>query len=605
MERTTKYSRLTTLAASVFAIAVLFLAKGILIPFALAMLVTFLLAPLVLRLQRWHFNRIVAVVSAMLLVLVVSSATGWLVVGQVREVTQNLSEYKQNIHERLATLRGMIVQPVQAATAMVTDLGSDLTLPVASSASVAPVQTVRIAEPLRGSFEVVREALGPAANILLTAALVFLFAFVMLLRRDDLGDRFIRMVGRGNILVTTRGLEEAAKKVSGYLWRLLLLNGLHGLAVAIGLAWIGIPNALLWGLVSAMLRFIPYVGPWIAASLPILTALAVSPGWSEPLLTLGLFATLELISNNLLEPWIYGKGTGISPLAILVSALFWTWLWGPVGLVLSTPLTVCLVVMGKHVPQLQFLNLIFGDAPGLSPPSRLYQRLIASDQDPAWLVLRTELERQSLHEVYDSVVLPALSMAEHDRQRGALDQEIEGRIEETMKLLIEEAGEFHAGSGHGNAFQPTPADALALHVLCIPARGAVDALAAAMLRQVLERDGMTVEVIASVELSGVNLGLLETRHVDVVCISAVPPSRFIHVRQLCKRIAARFPNLPIVAGMWTLELDSQEQGDRLPIPAGVQVVTSFAAARSKVCELAASRRAARMPAPQLASAAAS
>ncbi len=603
MERTTKYSRLTTLAASVFAIAVLFLAKGILIPFALAMLVTFLLAPLVLRLQRWHFNRIVAVVSAMLLVLVVSSATGWLVVGQVREVTQNLSEYKQNIHERLATLRGMIVQPVQAATAMVTDLGSDLTLPAASSASVAPVQTVRIAEPLRGSFEVVREALGPAASILLTAAMVFLFAFVMLLHRDDLGDRFIRMVGRGNILVTTRGLEEAAKKVSGYLWRLLLLNGLHGLAVAIGLAWIGIPNALLWGLVAAMLRFIPYVGPWIAASLPILTALAVSPGWSEPLLTLGLFATLELISNNLLEPWIYGKGTGISPLAILVSALFWTWLWGPVGLVLSTPLTVCLVVMGKHVPQLQFLNLIFGDAPGLSPPSRLYQRLIASDQDPAWLVLRTELERQSLHEVYDSVVLPALSMAEHDRQRGALDQEIEGRIEETMKLLIEEAGEFHAGSPRGNDFQPK-ADAVPLHVLCIPARGAVDALAAAMLRQVLERDGMTVEVVASVELSGVNLGLLETRHVDVVCISAVPPSRFIHVRQLCKRIKARFPNLTIIAGMWTLELESQEQGDRLPIPADVQVVTSFASARARVRELADSRHAERAPVERLASAAA-
>ncbi len=602
MERTTKYSRLTTLAASVFAIAILFLAKAVLIPFALAMLVTFLLAPFVLRLQRWHIHRIVAVFSAMLLVLVFSSAVGWLVVGQVREVTQNLSVYRQNIHERLASLRGVVVEPVEAATAIVTGLGSEFAN--TAGGQTAPIPTVRLAEPTRGVIEMVSDALGPALDLLVTAAMVFLFAFVMLLRRDDLGDRFIRMVGRGNILVTTRGLEEAAKKVSSYLWRLLLLNGLHGLAVAIGLFWIGVPNAVLWGLLSATLRFIPYVGPWIAASFPILTALAVSPGWSEPLFTLGLFATLELISNNLLEPWIYGKGTGISPLAILVSALFWTWLWGPVGLVLSTPLTVCLVVMGKHVPKLQFLDLIFGDAPGLSPPSRLYQRLIASDQDPAWLVLRAELETKSLHEVYDSVVLPALSMAEHDRQLGALDEEIEGRIAETMNLLIEEAGEFSVASSGPLEATSAPLAAIPLHVLCIPARGAVDTLAAAMLRQVLERDGMKVEVISSVELSGVNLDLLESRHVDVVCISAVPPSRFIHVRQLCKRIAARFPNLPIVAGIWTLDLEGQEQGERLPIPAGVQVVTSFAAARSKVHELGDSRRAACVPAPQLASAAA-
>lgn len=590
MERTGIHPRLITFAASAIVIAALYLAKGVLIPFALAMLVSFLLAPLVLRLQRWHFSRVMAVVTAVLLVFVASSATSWLVVGQARDVTTKLSEYKQNIRIKMATLRGVVAKPFQEATRIVEDLGTDLAPAALPEAAAAPIQTVRIAEPARGPFEMLRDALSPSLDILLTAAMALLFAFVMLLRRDDLGDRFIRIVGHGQILVTTRALEEAAKKVSSYLWRLLLLNGLHGLAVGIGLTCIGVPNALLWGLLAAILRFIPYVGPWIAATFPVLTALAVFPGWSQPLLTIGLFVTLELISNNLLEPWIYGTGTGISPLAILVSALFWTWLWGPVGLVLSTPLTVCLVVMGKYVPQLQFLQLLFGDAPGLSPPARLYQRLIAGDQDQAWLVLRTELEQKPLHEVYDSVVLPALSMAEHDRQLGSVGEADEARIEETMRLLLEEAGEASADSiaAAGSTAAPELPDSL--RVLCLPARGKADALAAVMLRQVLEREGVQVEVSSTAELSGETLDRLESRRVDIVCISAVLPSRFMHVRYLCKRIAGRFPRLPIVAGMWTLDLENQEFADRLPILAGVHVVVSMGEARTRVRQLAESVR---------------
>jgi predicted PurR-regulated permease PerM len=590
MERTGMYPRLITLAASVIVIAGLYLAKGVLIPFALAMLVSFLLAPLVLRLQRWHFSRVMAVLTAVLLVFVVSGATSWLVVSQVRDVTTRLSEYKHNIQDKMATLRVVVGKPVQAFTKIVKDLGADLAPAVKPEAAATPTQTVRIAEPDRGPFEVLRDTLGPTFDILMTAAIALVFAFVMLLRRDDLGDRFIRIVGHGQILVTTRALEEAAKKVSSYLWRLLLLNGLHGLAIVIGLTFIGVPNALLWGLLAAILRFIPYVGPWIAASFPVLTALAASTGWSQPLLTVGLLVLLELISNNLLEPWIYGTGTGISPLAILVSALFWTWLWGPVGLVLSTPLTVCLVVMGKYVPQLHFLHLLFGDAPGLSPPARLYQRLIAGDQDQAWVVLRTEIEQKALHELYDSVVLPALSMAEHDRQQGALDKAAEARIEETMKLLLEEAGELRAGSDAGSDSSVAPALADSLRVLCLPAHGTADALAATMLRQVLERDGVQVEVSSIAELAGETLDLLESRRVDIVCISAVPPSRFMHVRYICKRIAGRFPRLPIVAGMWTLDLETQELADRLPILAGVHVVTSLGEARTQVRQLAESVR---------------
>jgi len=576
--------RLITLAAILIVIAALYLAKGVLIPFVLAMLVSFLLTPLVLRLQRWHFRRVPAVVTAVLLVFVAVSATSWLVVGQVREVASSLSEYKQNIRGKLATLRGMLAKPVQSAMETVEDLGAELAPAAEPEAGAKAIQTVRIAEPVRGPFEVLRDASGPAIDILMTAAMVLLFAFVILLRRDDLGDRLIRIMGSGQILVTTRALEEAARKVSRYLWRFLLLNGLHGLAVGIGLMCIGVPNAILWGLMSAILRFIPYVGPWIAATFPVLTALAVFPGWSQPLLTIGLFALLELTSNNLLEPWLYGQGTGISPLAILGSALFWTWLWGPIGLVLSTPLTVCLLVMGKYVPQLHFLHLLFGDAPGLSPPGRLYQRLIAGDQDQAWLVLRAEMAHKALHEVYDSVVLPALSMAEHDRLRGALDEKAEARIEETMKLLIEEAGELSTGSGAGSDSTSAPALAEALRVYCIPAHGSADALAAAMLRQVLERDGAEVEVSSIAKLSAETLDMLQSRNVDIVCISAVPPSRFMHVRYLCKRIVGRFPGLPIVAGMWTLEF-AVEEADPLPDLPGAHVVASLGEARIHVRQL--------------------
>jgi len=597
MRRTTAlHPRLITLGASLLVIAALYLAKGVLIPFALAMLVSFLLAPLVLRLQRWHFSRLAAVVTAVLLVFVATCATSWIVFGELRDLTTSRTEYKRNIHDKVEALRGVLSTPVQQAMDAVEGLGDDLA-PAATPENSA-IQTVRIAEGVRGPMEVLRDTLGPMLDVLTTAAMALLFAVVMLLRRADLGDRFIRLMGPGKIVVTTRALEEAARKVSSYLWHFLLLNVMHGVAVGIGLALIGVPHALLWGLLSAGLRFIPYLGPWIAAALPFLTALAVFPGWSQPLFTLGLFALLELISNNLLEPWLYGVGTGLSPLAVLVSALFWTWLWGPVGLVLSTPLTVCLVVLGKHMPQLRFLQQIFGDAPGLSPPARLYQRLLAGDQDQAWLVLRTEMQQKSLHEAYDAVVLPALSMAEQDKQRGVLDEEGELRLEETMHLLLEEAAEpLSIGAVASSVPEPVSARADTLRVLCLPARGRFDALAGEMLRQVLERAGLQAEIASSAELTGPALERFESRGVDVVCISAVPPSRFMHVRALCKRIASRWPRLPIVAGMWTLELEAPDLAERLPILAGVHVVTSLADARAYLGELAEAARRERGPQP--------
>ncbi len=580
------YSRLITLAASVIVVAALYFARSVLIPFVLAVLMSFLLAPLVARLQRWHFGRVAAVVTAVLFVFVVTSTASWFVADQVRDVTTHISDYRHNIRDKLTAFRTAVAKPVDAAKSLVADLTTDLAAQIDPESTEPAIQTVRIAEPPHSTFDVLRETLGSALAPLMSAAMALLFAFVMLSRRDDLGDRLIRLVGHGKILVTTRALEEAAKKVSSYLWRLLLLNGLNGLVIGIGLAIIGVPNALLWGVLAASLRFIPYLGPWIAASFPLITALAFSTGWTKPVLTIGLFATLELITSNLLEPWFYGRGTGISPLAILVSALFWTWLWGPMGLLLSTPLTVCLVVIGKYVPQFKFLDHLFGDAPGLSPPSRLYQRLIAGDPDQTWCVLRPEIEKRELHEVYDSIVLPALAMAEHDRQRGAFDEAAEAGIEETVKLLIEEAGELRGELDLRVDPIARSGGAPSLRVICVPARGASDSLAAAMLRQVLERIGVQVEISSLAELASASSDRLAARPVDLVIISAVPPSRFMQVRYICKRIASRLPGVPIVVGLWTLALDDQSLADRMPILTGVDVIASLEAALSRVRRLA-------------------
>ncbi|MBK7644432.1 MAG: AI-2E family transporter [Planctomycetes bacterium] len=585
-----------TLAATVFVVVALYLAKGVLIPFALAVLVSFLLAPLVSRLERWGFNRVAAVVTVVLLALGASGATGWLLLGQAREVTTKLSEYRRNIQDKLATLRGAVAKPIEAALQTVQTLGSDLDPEPATAPAAEPIQTVRIAEPVRGTFGMLRDTLRPNLDGLVTAAMALLFAFVMLMRRDDLGDRFIRIIGHDRVLVATRGLEEAADKVGTYLRRLFVLNALHGVVVVIGLTLIGVPNALLWGLLAAILRFVPYIGPWITATCVVLTAFAVSPDWSQPLLAVGLFLVLEVLSNHLVEPWLFGSGTGLSPLATVASALFWTWLWGPVGLLLSIPLAVCLVVMGKHVPQLRFLHLLFGDAPGLSPPARLYQRLIAGEEDQAWLVLRPELEAQTLEVVYDSIVLPALSLAEEDRQRGAFDEASEARIEETLRLLLDEAEELHASFASKEASAARPPRTGALRVLCLPARGNADALAACMLRQVLEADGVEVESASTAELSGETLDLFESRRVDIVCISAVPPSRSLHVRYLCKRIAQRFPRMPIIAGMWSLEDNEHAPEVRPAILAGVHVVNSLREARLRVRQLAETARAERAPA---------
>ena len=305
---------------------------------------------------------------------------------------------------------------------------------------------------------------GTLLETLGTIGIVIVLVVFFLIRREDLRDRFIHLVGKGHVTVTTQMLEDANTRVSRYLSMLFLVNVIFGISVGIGLYLIGVPSAILWGILATALRFIPYVGAWIAAAMPIALSLAISTGWVAPILTVGLFVVLELFNSNVLEPWLYGKHTGVSAVAILVAAVFWLWLWGPVGLLLATPLTVCLLVIGKHVPQLSFLDILLGNEPVFEPKKRIYQRLVAGDQEEADELLEDLLEHKPLVEVYDTVLIPALALAETHWHRGefndgkhkfimeSLKEMIQDRIERQQEMQAQEIAGGHARGKRG--FRP-------------------------------------------------------------------------------------------------------------------------------------------------------
>jgi predicted PurR-regulated permease PerM len=564
-----KTNRSLTLAAAVVVIAALYLARDVLIPFALAALVSFLVSPLVQRLQRRGVPKIASVAAAMTLLLVAFGSLGWVVVNEARDFANRLPEYRETILEKTRLMRDAIEQPFERATSTVKDVSDGLTPASKDSAKAAPPEVVRLAEPPGGSLDVARLALDPLLGSMTTLAMSLLFAIIMLLRPEDLRDRVIRIVGSGKISMTTQALNEASSRVSAYLARLLLVNGALGVCFAIGLLFIGVPNALLWGLLLTCFRFVPYAGIWIAATFPIALSLATSSGWQQPLEVAGLIVALEIVASMVLEPWFYAAGTGISPLAVLLSALFWSWLWGPIGLILATPMTVCLVVLGKYVPQLHFLYLMLSDAPALPPAARLYQRLLTEEHDEAWSILKAERKEATTPAAYDAVLLPALAMCEKERQRGGIDDVALAPIEDGIQLLIKECEDA-----------PSPIDDTIpklqdLRVVCMPARSGADALAAEMLAHSLRLAGAEVEIVPLAEFVGETIEKLGARPADVVVISAVPPSRFLHVRYICKRLALCYPELEVVAGIWTLESGDAALREQLPNGEHLRAVTSL------------------------------
>jgi predicted PurR-regulated permease PerM/methylmalonyl-CoA mutase cobalamin-binding subunit len=579
-----------------FVVAIFYFARDLLIPLALAALLTFLLAPLVSRLERW-MGRIAAVLLVAAMIFSVIAMAGWVLTRQLVDLAARLPDYKVNIETKIHSLQlpsgGVFKRLSQTVEELKKDLrGSDeptvsqssgkpataVALPVKAPPKL-PVQVVETSEanPLQLLQVIISPLLGPLG----TTGLVVLLVIFMLLKREDLRSRLIRLIGQGNISVTTRAMDDANQRVSRYLLMQFVVNVIYGTAVAIGLFFIGVPNAILWGAFATALRFIPYIGPWIAAAFPVILSLAVSPSWMMPLITLGLFVLLELICSNMIEPWLYGSSTGVSSIALVVAAVFWTWLWGAIGLLLATPLTVCLVVMGRHVPQLAFLSVMLSDEEALSPAEECYHRLLTVGLNEASELTDTYLKSNSLTALYDAVLIPVITAAETDHQRGSLDNEQRDFVEQGIRDIIEDVGTGPAPESspiedkRETEGSPPPALVPARRVCCLPARADRDEIAGTMLGRLLEQQGFQAQNASAELAAGELVKMVSEADGDAVCISVVAPSTVIHARYLCGKLRAQLPNLKIVVGLWGATENITQAAQRLRDSGANKVVTTL------------------------------
>ncbi|AWB08775.1 AI-2E family transporter (plasmid) [Azospirillum humicireducens] len=572
-------------------VVTLYLAADILIPIALAVLLGFVLTPIVSRLERWHLGRVPSVLAVVVLLFMTIIGFGAVVGSQLGDLAENLPTYQRNIHTKIQTLRATTSSAggrgaLKQATDAFRDLQQELERATAGEPPAAPPLgkavspsrrepvPVRLDQSDTGIFDLVRRVLGPAMTPIVTAGMVLVFTIFMLLQREDLRDRLIRLVGSGDLSRTTEAMNDAGERVSRYLLMQVVVNVTYGIPIGIGLWLLGVPNPLLWGLMATVLRFIPFLGPVIASAFPILISFAVDTGWTLPLLCIALFVAVELLSNNVVEPWLYGTATGLSSLAIIVAAVAWTTLWGPVGLLLATPLTVCLVVLGRHVPQLHFLEVMLGDRPVLPDEAKVYQRLLARDPAEATEIAEERLGRSSLDEMADGLLLPALSLAEQDRQRGTLNPEGRQAVADGMANLLDELSEI------GNPPDNAP------RVLCIGARNNLDEAAAGLLAYLLSGRSVRTDVIPCEKVSARTIASLGTTGVDAVVLSSLNPSALAHSRRLLRRLRLHFgPRVPILLCLW-----SAHPAAEVPERAGAEtdadlVATGMAGALAQLEEL--------------------
>ncbi|WP_292588389.1 AI-2E family transporter [Mesorhizobium sp.] len=586
---------LPTVASVVVMVAALYFGREVFLPIAVALLLTFAIAPVVSSLKRAGVPRIAAVIASVAGAFAALSLFSFVVATQVSDLAQNIPLYQINILTKVRALKenGLGGGIISRLGGVIERVGQEIDrqepqLPSAAQApkrEPIPVEVVSHEKPL----EVLQNLIGPLISPLGSAGLVIIVVIFMLMEREDLRDRFIRLVGYGDLHRTTQALQDAGKRVGQYLLMQLVVNIIYAVPITIGLWVLGIPNALLWGLLALALRFVPYIGPIIGALLPLFLALAVAPGWSLLLWTAALFIVVELVTGNVIEPWLYGSHTGLSPLAIIVAAIFWTWLWGPIGLVLSTPLTVCLVVLGRHVPQFEFLDVLFGNEPVLEPHARLYQRLLAGDPDEATDHAEEMLEDKYLFEFYGKVAIPALLLGEQDRERGVMDdaqrrqladsamtlvanlddsaqQEAEEEESEQAAAADEKAADSKAGeknkASEKNPGEAKPAeegveeevdlpDGSGIAVLCAGGRGELDDAAAAMLAQVLEVQGASVSKASFTELEPLAIRRLDLEAIDAVVIGFLNRQSTRHARFMVRRLKRIKAKLRVGIVFWS------------------------------------------------------
>ena len=616
---------LFTLAAIVTTVAALYFAKEILLPIALAVFLSFLLTPVANRLERWGIPRIPTVIFVVGMAFVVVGVLGWIVTIQVYDLGRQLPSHKDNLIAKVKSIRPRsetltrLSETIEDVRKVITDdeekndaaversntadnsdrtanqseLNSEaeyddgqLDESAAPPEQPAEVPELNAEDPVESLAETVvgRDAsdsddeedavavqvvpspleqiqnwLGPP---LTAAGLVIVIAFFVLLDRENQRNRLIQLFGRSNLLRTTEAIREAGARVGRYLRMLFLINSGYGVAVALGLWLLGVPSAILWGVLGFALRFLPYIGPWISAVLPILVSVATSDGWLQPAMVVGMYLVYELLLNNVAEPLLYGNSIGVSTVGVILSAIFWTWIWGPIGLVLAMPMTVCLVVLAGYVPRLRFITVLLADDPPLTPSERMYQRLVALDEHEPLKMARSHLKSMSLVDFYDEVLIPALVLAERDRHAGLLSEEQEEFVHEATVELIEELGrdaviasadiaaaDASAVRAPTDDVQPRD-DAPKGRVLCIPLRDEADEAAAKILAQLLTAEGFDVAAEGAESLTSELVERVAEYASDLVVISILPPISPRNSRLLWKRLRDRYPSLPIIVGFW-------------------------------------------------------
>jgi predicted PurR-regulated permease PerM len=581
------------LASLVLVVACLSWARVVLIPVALALLLTFLLNPVVSALQRLGLGRTPPVILVVVLAFCFLGGIGWAVMGQLTTLANELPQYTDNLKHKIADLRGAgkggIVEKLQRAVEELLDeLRKADSRRQDGQRAADPEKPVLVVMQAPSVFWQLPALIEPLA----TAGLVLVLVIFMLLKHGDLRSRLIHLAGHGRLTIATKALEEAGQRISRYLLMQSIINGSFGVAVGFGLFLIGVPYAVLWGFLAAALRFIPYVGPAMSALLPSALSLAVFPGWVQPFLVIGLILLLELSSNMVMEPWLYGQSAGVSAVALLVAAAFWTWLWGPVGLLLATPLTVCLGVLSKYVPQLEFVGMLMGDEPALETHTSYYQRLIAKDDDEAAELVDEYLQTHTLDEVYDDLLLPALTSAKRDRAQDALTDEDVQFVVQATHAIVEDLGMrqsraamLPADAPELLAGEPRVAPLPPVRIFGCPARDAVDELALQMFRQLLDPTRSALEIVSPEVLTAEVLSLVEQQRVGLICIAALPPGALAPTRYLCKRLRVRFPELKIVVGRWGFIGNIQEDRTRLLSAGADEVAMTLRETRSHVMQL--------------------
>lgn len=615
---------LINMAVAALIVTGLYFGREILVPVALAVLFSFVLAPFVIRLQSWRVPRTVSVLVTVFIGFSVVFSLGGLMVSQANRLAEELPGYQQTLRDKIQGLRGFATGgsgTLERASRVLRELDSELQNPAAGRSAIDGLRRqpldkpipVEIRQPDPGTLTTLVAIIQPLIQPLTTTGIVVIFVIFILLQRQDLRNRFIRLAGSHDMQRTTAALDDAGQRLSRLFLNQMIVNASFGLLIGIGLTFIGVPSAPLWGLVAAILRFVPYVGSAISAVFPLILAAAVGSGWGMLLMTVALFASLQLIASQLVEPLVYGRSSGLSPVAIVLSASFWTWLWGPIGLVLATPLTVCLVVVGRHVDRLQFFDVLLGNQPALTPPQLVYQRMLAGDPIEASQQAQTYLEGAPLETYYDSILLKGLRLAEADVRLGRLHADRLERILTTVSEVVDDL-ETHedripektpvvdarSDLARLDGIVPLeePAPLLAPWqapgaVLCIPGSGKLDEAAALVLAQLLKRRGIGATAETADALSISRFFSLDVSQTQAFCICYVGQPSDAMVQYAVRRLVKKSKGSRIVIAMLGGDRETRLSSMRDVTPAAgnfthvVDTVSELAAGRSSSAALTA------------------